>query len=125
MLKRLDAEYVQGGRPANNWYKAKKSSTFDCVVMGFTRGKGKYNSTIGAVVFGQYVDGKLTELGQASGMSDEIRRQMGSNPERFIGRVVEIQGMERLKSGAIRHPRFVSMRTDKRPEDCIWYQGEQ
>jgi ATP-dependent DNA ligase len=125
MLKRLDAEYVPGGRPANNWYKAKKSSTFDCVVMGFTRGKGKYNETIGAVVFGQYVDRALTELGQASGMSDRVRKQMGSNPEAFLGKVVLIQGMERLKSGAIRHPRFVSMRAGKLPQDCIWYQGEQ
>ena len=49
MLKRLDECYVQGGRPANNWYKAKKSSTFDCVVLGFTRGKGKYNETISVV----------------------------------------------------------------------------
>jgi ATP-dependent DNA ligase len=125
MVKRVDAQYVQGGRPANNWYKAKKSYTFDCVVMGFTRGKGKYNSTIGAVVFGQYVYGKLAELGQASGMTDRVRKQMSSNPEAFIGQVVLIQGMERLKSGAIRHPRFVAMRSDKRREDCVWYQGEQ
>ena len=126
MLKRLEAGYVQGGRPANNWLKAKKSSTFDCVVMGFTRGKGKYNRTIGAVVFGQYVGGKLTELGQASGMSDAdpvtdgLIIPTGSSVELF-----EIQGMERLKSGAIRHPRFITMRYDKRPTECIWYQGEQ
>jgi ATP-dependent DNA ligase len=125
MLKRLDECYVQGGRPANNWYKAKKSSTFDSVVMGFTHGKGKYNDTVGAVVFGQYIDGRLTELGQASGMTDRIRKQMGSNPEAFIGKVVLIQGMERLKSGAIRHPRFIAMRSDKIPTECIWYQGEQ
>ena len=125
MLKRIDATYVRGGRPANNWYKAKKSSTFDCVVMGFTHGKGKYNSTIGAVVFGQYVNGNLTALGQASGMSDELRREMGCTPDRFISKVVEIQGMERLKSGAIRHPRFVAMRSEKRPEECVWYQCEQ
>jgi ATP-dependent DNA ligase len=125
MLKRLDAVYLQGGRPSNNWYKAKKSSTFDCVVMGFTRGKGKYNETIGAVIFGQYVDGELIELGQASGMTDRIRKQMSSNPEAFLGKVVLIQGMERLKSGAIRHPRFITMRYDKRPTDCTWYQGEQ
>ena len=59
MFKRLDATYVQGGRPFNNWIKAKKSSTFDCVVMGFSLGKGKYNTQIGAVRFGQYADGKL------------------------------------------------------------------
>jgi hypothetical protein len=32
MLKRLDERYMQGGRPAQNWYKAKKSASFDCVV---------------------------------------------------------------------------------------------
>ena len=73
MLKRLDAEYVQGGRPTNNWYKAKKSATFDCVVMGFSLGKGKYNTQIGAVRFGQYHNGNLVELGQASGMTDADR----------------------------------------------------
>ena len=125
MLKRLDALYLQGGRPANNWLKAKKSSTFDCVVMGFTKGKGKYNNRIGALVFGQYVDGRLTELGQASGMSDAERNEMSMHPDTYIGRVVTIKGMERLKSGAIRHPQFVGMRYDKDRHKCKWYSNEQ
>jgi bifunctional non-homologous end joining protein LigD len=125
MLKRLDAQYLQGGRPANNWLKAKKSATFDCVVMGFTKGKGKYNDHIGAVVFGQYVDGKLTELGQASGMSDIIRQDMSASPHSYIGQVVTIKGMERLKSGAIRHPVYLGLRSDKLAKDCKWYTNEQ
>ncbi|MCX6133006.1 MAG: hypothetical protein NTU47_04240 [Ignavibacteriales bacterium] len=125
MLKRLDALYVQGGRPANNWLKAKKSATFDCVVMGFTKGKGKFNDRIGAMIFGQYVDGKLTELGQASGMSDAERADMSLRPNNYIGKVVMIKGMERLKSGAIRHPQFAGMRNDKDRHQCRWYQNEQ
>jgi ATP-dependent DNA ligase len=125
MLKRLNEYYMQGGRPANNWYKARKSASFDCVVMDFTRGKGKYNNQIGAVIFGQYVNGKLTELGQASGMDDTVRAQMTKHPADFIGRIVVIEGMERLKSGAIRHPRYVTIRHDKSPLECKWYQGEQ
>jgi len=125
MLKRLDAEYIQGGRPMNNWYKAKKSATFDCVVMGFSLGKGKYNTQIGAVRFGQYQNGKLVELGQASGMTDADRTMMSKYPERYIGRVIVIKGMERLKSGAIRHPQFGGMRSDKKPTDCIYYRSEQ
>jgi ATP-dependent DNA ligase len=125
MLKRLDAPYLQGGRPANNWYKAKKSATFDCIIMGFTKGKGKYNSHVGAVVFGQYVDGKLTELGQASGMSDAIRKDMSESPFKYIGKVVTIKGMERLKSGAIRHPVYFGLRTDKLPRDCKYHSNEQ
>jgi ATP-dependent DNA ligase len=99
MLKNLYAKYVQGGRPANNWYKAKKSATFDCVIMGFTKGAGKYNNRIGAIEFGQFVNGKLTKLGQASGMTDDVREDMSLHPEKYIGKVVTIKGMERLKVG--------------------------
>lgn len=129
MLKRLDAQYMLGGRPSNNWYKAKKSMTIDAVILGFTQGKGKYNSQIGAVRFGQYVDTPkgwiLKELGQASGMSDEERKAFTRNPSLHIGRAVTIKGMERLKSGAIRHPIFVGLRPDKNPDQCRWYEGEQ
>jgi DNA ligase-1 len=125
MLKNLDAPYVEGERPSNNWFKAKKSATYDCVVMGFSKGKGKYNTQIGAVRFGQYVNGKLMELGQASGMNDSIRQDMTNNPSKYLGQVVMIKGMERLKSGAIRHPQFAGMHMGKHPLQCIWYQNEQ
>ena len=125
MLKRFDAMYVEGSRPSNNWIKAKRSATFDCIVLGFSKGTGKYNSQVGAVIFGQYRDGKLIQLGQASGMSDSIRSLMSRSPEPYLGRVVEIRGMERLRSGSIRHPIFVKIRTDKQPTDCQWNENEQ
>jgi ATP-dependent DNA ligase len=125
MLKRLDATYVEGGRPCNNWIKAKKSTTFDCVILGFSKGSGKFNTQIGAVIFGQYRNDKLIQLGQASGMNDSTRSLMSRYPEQYLGRVVEIKGMERLKSGSIRHPQFVRIRTDKRPSECQWNETEQ
>ena len=81
MFKRVDAKYIEGGRPLNNWIKAKKSATFDCVVMGFTTGKGKYNTQIGAVRFGQYIGKCLVEFGQASGMSEQSEKIWLTNPE--------------------------------------------
>ena len=129
MFKRLDGIYVEGGRPSDNWYKAKKSATFDCIIMGFTRGKGKFNTQIGAVIFGQYVKSgntwTLQEIGQASGMIEDIRKRMSDHSTEFIGKVVVIKGQERLKSGAIRHPQFVALRSDKDPKACRWYEGEQ
>jgi len=125
MLKRLDATYCQGGRPANNWFKAKKSMTIDAVIVGFTKGLGKYNDRIGAVRFGQYQDGKLVELGQASGMTDADRLLMSKYPEQFVGRVVVIKGMQRLNSGAIRHPIFGGLHSDKKPNECIYNRSEQ
>jgi bifunctional non-homologous end joining protein LigD len=125
MLKNLREVYFLGGRPANNWYKAKKSMTIDAVVLGFTTGKGKYNTQVGAVRFGQYVNGRLIELGQASGFTDAQRAEFSAHPERYIGKVVTIKGMERLKSGSIRHPIFVAIRSDKNPKQCRYYAGEQ
>jgi DNA ligase-1 len=129
MLKNLTATYCLGGRPAINWYKVKKSAVYDCVVMGFTQGKGKYNTRIGAVVFGQYINTPrgwmLKELGQASGMTDAQRNNFTLNQSKYIGKVVTIKGMERLRSGAIRHPQFVAIRSDKNPNQCRWYEGEQ
>ena len=128
VLKNLYATYVQGARPSDNWYKVKKSATFDCIVMGFTQGKGKYNTRIGALIFGQYVNTPqgwvLKELGQASGMTDMQRTDFTKNLDLYVGKVVIIKGMERLKSGAIRHPQFVEVRSDKNPDQCRYYEGE-
>jgi ATP-dependent DNA ligase len=125
MFKNLSATYCQGGRPANNWYKCKKSATYDVVIMGFTEGQGKFVNGIGAVVFGQYLNGQLTEMGQTSGMTDEIREAMSEDRELWLGQVIKVGGMERLKSGAIRHPRYLGLVEDKRAEDCIYSATEQ
>lgn len=125
VLKNLVGKYIEGGRPANTWHKYKKCREFDVVCVGFTKGAGKYNKRIGALRFAQYVGGSLTEIGQTSGMTDALRNEMSDHPERFIGKVVTIRGMERLRSGAIRHPRYVAIRTDKNPKDCIYYPNEQ
>lgn len=125
MFKNLHEPYITGGRPRNVWFKFKKSATFDCVVMGFTTGKGKYNTAIGAIRFGQYLNGSLIELGQASGMSDADRLDMALSPAKYIGKVITIKGQERLASGAIRHPIYVGLHPAKDPKQCIWYEGEQ
>lgn len=124
MFKNLEGVYVSGDRPADNWYKYKKHKKFDCVVMGFTNGKGKYVGAIGAVIFGQYKNGKLVELGQASGMNDAVRKDMSDNQQKWIGKAIVIEGQERLKSGAIRHPRYRG-ESGKLSKDCVWYQNEQ
>ncbi len=76
------------------------------------------------MIFGQHVNGELVHMGQTSGMTDGQRMSMSMHPEQWTGRAVQIEGMERLKSGAIRHPRYKGI-SQKKPSDCTYYEGEQ
>lgn len=136
--KDLDAAYGVG------WRKRKKAMTFDVVVMGFTQGVGKFKQMVGAVQFGAFIDGKLTSVGQCSGMSDGrvdwkggapnrdgswIELLSGAQPEgtrawftanqhTLVGRVIEVKANGVTKHGALRHPQFVRVRNDKDAAQC-------
>lgn len=127
MMKDLNAPYGSG------WYKVKKVVTFDVIILGYEAPKktskksdGSISAThyhkeglIGSVIFGAYKNGKLIELGTCSGMSEAIRRELSTNGQDNIGRVIEIKFQERTKSGSFRHCRFVKFREDKDATQCI------
>lgn len=119
MIKDLTKPYVEGER-TRHWLKVKKQDTWDVIIIGFTPGEGKYKDTIGAIRYGAYnKEGKLMEIGRASGMTDEERYAFGKNPKKYIGKVIELSGQEIGTGGAIRHPDFKRMREDKEPQDIL------
>lgn len=79
-----------------------------------------FNNWIGSIIFGQYdAEGNLVEIGATSDMKDEIREAISENPDQYIGRVIEVEAMERIeKTNALRHPRFLQFRDDKNSEEC-------
>lgn len=138
MLKKKNSEYVHGSR--EHWVKIKKDQTEDCVVLGITEGLGRRKWTFGALILGQYHNGKLTYVGNVgSGLADEnlieffsviMSAKPADNPfgvnvghvkkwiQPFI--VVEVRAMERNKSNTLRLPVFLRVRTDKQPKDCTF-----
>jgi len=103
-----------------DWFKVKRVKTWDVVIMGFTQGKGKYEGVIGAIRYGFYnCNGLLQEVGKCSGMTDLERALFASTPGTYIGRVIEVKGQELGNKGGIVFPRFVRLRDDKSPIDCI------
>jgi bifunctional non-homologous end joining protein LigD len=138
MLKRKTSEYVHDSRKF--WTKVKKEQTEDCVVVGITEGLGRRKWTFGALVLGQYHNGKLVYVGNVgSGLDDDMliefyRIIMGmkcaENPfgvnvghvKKFIKPVIviEVKAMERNKSYTLRLPVFLRVRTDKTPKDCTF-----
>jgi ATP-dependent DNA ligase len=111
MLKNPDSYYHLDSRPTQTWYKVKKFTTTDAVVVSYDEGEGKYAGQIGAIVF-MLEDGRV---GRCSGMDDATRRDISDNRRDFLGAWMEIRyfgGVGRDKEG-LRHPQFVRFRSDK------------
>lgn len=140
ILKNLNSVYAIGtSDPIKNgaWFKVKKLHTYDCVVIGGVEGQGKYAGILGALVIGQFKNGKLAEIGTVSGMSDKLRtlwwQKIQDNKERIItmnGKkhihlkqdaywIIEIEAQEKAIN-SYRFPRFIRERTDKKLQECIW-----
>jgi bifunctional non-homologous end joining protein LigD len=118
MLKRWASTY-QPGKRSSDWLKVKAVQTDEAVILGFNPGEGKYADTIGSIQLGQRVNGKLKWVANASGMTDQLRYEMGEHKQALIGKVIEFAYQYRTEE-SYRHPRFKRYRPDKDPMECIW-----
>lgn len=77
-----------------------------------------YLGACGSLKIGAYKDGKLVQIGNLSGLEDEILLNWKS----YLGKVFEITAMEVMRdTKGLRHPRPVRLRDDKDPKECDWY----
>ncbi|MNP10552.1 ATP-dependent DNA ligase [compost metagenome] len=142
VLKRLDSIYYMGKKPMWQWMKVKQNDTTDLVIIGFEPPKKEYTGKnvegwkywkddipvtenyyrgwIGSVVFGAYVDGKMTQICTASGMDQSIRQQMSEQPDLFMNKVARVEFMELTEAGYPRHPAYKGLHEDKQPHECTW-----
>lgn len=120
IVKNPQSLYVPGGRPRNTWYKFKRVSTYDVVVMDAYEGEGKHDGRLGGFIYGVYDGADLIEIGRVGGgFSDEERESYWQNVP--IGATIEIKANELVGSGVIRtprHPQFITLRIDKPAWAC-------
>jgi DNA ligase-1 len=137
MCKRIDSTY-QAGKRGRAWRKYKKAlATLDVVVTAVQQGNGKRAGMLSDYTFAVRDGERFVNIGKAySGLTDEEIRRMGAQFQRITVakygpvRAVEpqvvievsfdsIQKSARHKSGfALRFPRIVRLRPDKRPEEA-------
>lgn len=136
MAKRKDSPYIPGAR-SRAWLKIRALKSCDCVVAGYTPGKGSRTSAFGALLLGLYENGTLVPVGKVgTGFSDTMivelmeRLRLHTIPipqlSGIRGVVVwlepalvcEIGYMEVTRDRKLRIPRFIRLRTDKKPDEC-------
>lgn len=104
--------------------KIKRTVTDDFVVMGMQEGEGKHQGRMGSLVLGQYNDsGQLVQVMNCGGGFSDVDRAWWWTHllapailEHTL--IAEVIGKGRMDSGALRHPNFLRIRTDKLPLEC-------
>jgi ATP-dependent DNA ligase len=145
MVKDIKGIY-QDDKRNKTWRKVKRTETHDCFVLGVQAGNGKYAGSLGALVIGQLINGKVQIVARCSGMTDAERaslyRDIMAMPDIltkdfdvsywkgyekdvvkkvYPSMVVEVKCMERNPdTGTMRMPIFLRVRNDKTWKECVW-----
>jgi len=136
IAKKKQSQYKPGR--SRNWLKIKRVRTCDCVIFGYTRGKGGRENTFGALIMGLYCDGNPLYVGKVgTGFTQEnleslrqIFRELEVDEKTIKGvdipqeitwikpsLVCEVGYHSITREGLLRMPRFLGLRGDKRPMD--------
>lgn len=137
--KQADSRY-EAGRRSRCWVKVKAWNTQDCVVGGWTAGRGG-RGALGALVLGVYDGERLVHAGQAgSGLDGAMIRRLLDMLEPLRSDacpfdavpqtqekatwvrpevVCEVRFTEWTRAGTLRHPTFLRLRPDVAPRDCV------
>jgi DNA ligase D-like protein (predicted ligase) len=76
MAKDSNGKYYPGRR-SDAWVKVKVRNTVDCVILGYTMGKGDRSGYFGALQIAEYHDGEVTYRGKVgSGFSQKIIKEI-------------------------------------------------
>lgn len=107
------------GKRGHGWTKFKATDEMDVVIMGFKPGENSFTGMVGALIFGQYKDGVLTERGRCSGMDMKMRQWFTDNQVESIGMVISVAYMG-IMGDTLRHPQWKRNRIDKSAAECVW-----
>ncbi|MBV9526195.1 MAG: non-homologous end-joining DNA ligase [Candidatus Dormibacteraeota bacterium] len=140
VAKRADSTY-QPGRRSRDWLKIKAWQTQSCAVVGYTAGQGRRKEQLGALILAVHGDGGLVHCGQVgTGFNDRtLRMLLGELSARRVDKpalrvaprtaepatwvrpelVCEVRHAGWTAAGILRHPAFVSIRSDLSPADAL------
>ena len=133
MAKLRQSPYLPGRR-SDAWLKVKARRTAECIIVGYTPGRGDRASAFGALHLAQQADGGLRYVGKVgTGFDDNALRQLSallrkleSGPRPVPARppdtarsiwlrpsaLCEVEYASRTRDGTLREPVFLRLRPD-------------
>lgn len=145
MAKKKDSKYEPGIR-SPNWLKIKLVRTCDCVVFGYTVGRGTRKQTFGALILGLFENKSPIYVGKVgTGFNQKDMELMLKTFEPLRVEHKTLEGVDAnediiwlkpeivcqvayqnvTKEGRLRMPRFQGIRHDKSPLECTLNQIER
>lgn len=138
VAKQISSKYLPGKR-TRAWMKIKALNRIDCVIGGWSPGRGSRTGSFGSLMLGLYGDGELTYIGSVgTGFTDTSLRHLLGELERLEADrspfdkpppvpgarflkpelVCEVEYREMTTGLRLRAPSYKGLRTDKAAEDC-------
>lgn len=113
MVKDPEAFYVN--KRSEAWLKIKPTISVSLTAKGFQEGTGKFVGMLGAILFEGEDDGKQVSVSVGSGLSDEDRKEIWDNRDKYLNLIGEVVADAfSLEQGAtiysLRFPRFKGWR---------------
>jgi DNA ligase D-like protein (predicted ligase)/DNA ligase D-like protein (predicted 3'-phosphoesterase) len=140
MAKRKDSPYEPGVR-SGVWLKIRALKTCDCVIAGYTPGRGGRSPAFGALLLGLYDENTLVPVGKVgTGFSEQLLAELMERFASLVTSVPQLHGisgtvtwlepvlvcevgyMEVTREKKLRIPRFLRLRTDKPAVACTFDQ---
>jgi DNA ligase D-like protein (predicted ligase) len=142
IMAKLKTSAYTPGRRSPNWIKIKCHRTQDCVIVGYTQGKGDRENAFGALQLACYKGGELVYVGKVgTGFDSRLMTETMETLKTLNAAdrpvetkplddaqtvwleptlVCEVRYSSITRDEQLREPVFIRMRPDMTPEECIF-----
>ena len=106
MLRRKDSQWFQDNSKEGELIKLKPVQSLDLLCVGVEKKVGEKTGRATCALIVEYE-------GVQSKVSTGLSAAEQADPDQFVGKIIEVEFMERTEAGAFREPRYKGVRSDK------------